>query len=385
MMIYVYWISLILIVYTFIGYPISLEMLYKLKKKKNILQDEKFEPNISLIIAAHNEEKSIETKLKNILELNYPKEKIQIIIASDNSNDNTEKIVKNFIKRNKLENFVLYCVKKRQGKTNAQNEAVKIATGNILFFSDANSIWDLNSLKKIIRNFKDEKVAYVCGKLIYVNSLENITSNAEDTYWNYDLKMREIESNFNSITAGNGAIYAIKKEDYIDINPIECHDGSYPTLMVLKDKRAIYEKEAIAYEKAGENSSDEYSRKVRMGRTILTLKYSNFSKYNPFKTGLYSYFYFCHRYLRYSLYNLHILLFVSNIYIYKLSLFYKLSFIGQVLFYSLAIIGIFIKTKFKIIYYPYYYVMTIFAQLVAVKRSLLGQNKPFWEKAQSTR
>lgn len=384
-MIYIYWISLILIIYTFIGYPISLEILYKLKKKKNILKDEKYEPNISLIIAAHNEEKSIEEKLKNILKLNYPKEKIQVIIASDNSNDNTEKIVENFIQKNKLVNFKLYCVKKRQGKTNAQNEAVKIATGNILFFSDANSIWDSNSLKKIVRNFKDKKVAYVCGKLSYVNSFENITSNTENTYWNYDLKMREIESNFSSITAGNGAIYAIKKEDYIDINPIECHDGSYPTLMVLKGKRAIYEKEAIAYEKAGENSTDEYSRKVRMGRTILTLKYSNLSKYNPFKTGLYSYFYFCHRYLRYSLYSLHILLFISNLFLINLSIFYKICFLTQVLFYSLAILGILVKTKNKLIYFPYYYVMTIFAQLVAVKRNVLNQNKPFWEKAESTR
>lgn len=384
-MIYIYWISLILIIYTFIGYPISLEILYKLKKKKNILKDEKYEPNISLIIAAHNEEKSIEEKLKNILKLNYPKEKIQVIIASDNSNDNTEKIVENFIQKNKLVNFKLYCVKKRQGKTNAQNEAVKIATGNILFFSDANSIWDSNSLKKIVRNFKDKKVAYVCGKLAYVNSFENITSNTENTYWNYDLKMREIESNFSSITAGNGAIYAIKKEDYIDINPIECHDGSYPTLIVLKGKRAIYEKEAIAYEKAGENTTDEYSRKVRMGRTILTLKYSNLSKYNPFKTGLYSYFYFCHRYLRYSLYSLHILLFISNLFLINLNIFYKICFLTQVLFYGIAILGRLVKTKNKMIYFPYYYGMTIFAQLIAVKRSFLKQNKPFWEKAESTR
>lgn len=384
-MIYIYWISLSLIFYTFVGYPISLEILNKLKTKKKIQKNQNYLPKISLVIAAHNEEKSIIKKLENILTLDYLNEKLEVIIASDNSDDKTEELVEKFIKDRKLLNFKLYKVKERKGKTNAQNEAVKISTGEILIFSDANSIWEKNSFKKIVRNFYDNSIGYVCGRLSYVNSFENITSNAENTYWNYDLKMRETESNLNSITAGNGAIYAIRKSDYIEIDPIECHDGSYPTLMVLKNKRAIYDKDAIAYEKAGENSSDEYSRKVRMGRIILKLKYSNLSKYNPFKTGLYSYFYFCHRYLRYSLYNFHILLLISNIFLFKLNLFYKLSLVGQILFYILVIIGLLTKTKQRIIYYPYYYIMTIFAQLVAVKRSLLGQNKPFWEKAESTR
>lgn len=382
---YIYWISLVLIFYTFLGYPISLEILDRLKKKIKIEKNKNYVPKISLIIAAHNEEKSIIEKLKNVLTLDYPSEKLQVIIASDNSTDKTNELVSKFINSRNLSNFILYIVRERKGKTNAQNEAVKVSSGEVLIFSDANSIWKEDSLKKIIRNFYNNSIGYVCGKLTYVNSLKNITSNTENTYWNYDLRMREIESNLSSITAGNGAIYGIRKSDYIEIDPIECHDGSYPTLMVLKNKRAVYEKAAIAYEKAGENSNDEYSRKVRMGRVILKLKYSNLLKYNPFKTGIYSYFYFCHRYLRYSLYNLHMLLFVSNIYIFKLNLFYKLSLLGQVLFYILVIIGLLTKTKQRIFYYPYYYMMTIFAQLVAVKRSLLGQNKPFWEKAESTR
>lgn len=382
---YLFFISGILIFYTFIGYPISLKILKSMKKKKNIEVNNDYYPNITIIISAHNEEKNIVKKLNNIMELDYFFDKIEVIIASDNSVDKTEMLVEKFIKNNNLKNFKLYSVKKRKGKTNAQNEATKVALGEILFFSDANSMWEKNALKKIIRNFYDNSISYVCGKLIYVNSLENITSYTENNYWNYDLNMREIESDYGSITAGNGAIYAIRKKDYVEIDPLECHDGTFPTIVALKQKRAIYEKEAIAYEKAGETSEDEYSRKVRMGRDILQAKYSNFSKYNPFKVGLYSYFYFCHRYLRYSLYMLHIILFVSNLFLIKENLFYLVIFVGQVIFYLLALLGFITKTRYKALYYCYYYTMTIFAQLVSIKRSLLGQNKPFWEKAESTR
>lgn len=382
---YLFWSSMVFIIYTFIGYPISLKILKNLKNKKEIKVNQNYKPKISIIVAAHNEEKSIIKKLKNIQKLNYDLNKVEVIVASDNSTDKTEELVKKFIDKNNLTNYRLFCVEKRKGKTNAQNEAVKISCGEILFFSDANSIWDKNALVEIVKNFSDDSISYVCGKLVYVNSLENITSSAENNYWSYDLNMREIESQYGSITAGNGAIYAIRKEDYIDIDSLECHDGTFPTLVVLNKKRAIYEKNAIAYEKAGETTEDEYSRKVRMGRDILRAKYNNFKKYNPFKVGIYSYFYFCHRYLRYSLYILHILFFVSNLFLIKKDLFYLVIFIGQIIFYLLALLGFVTKTKYKVIYYCYYYAMTIFAQLVAVKRSILGQNKPFWEKAESTR
>ncbi|MGX6591141.1 glycosyltransferase family 2 protein [Cetobacterium ceti] len=384
-MIYIFVGSLFLIFYTFVGYPLSLEILLKIKRKKLLNKDEKFNPKISFIIAAYNEEKSIIKKLENILNLDYEQEKLEVIIASDGSRDATNKLVKEFIKNNNLKNFKLYEVKKRQGKTNAQNEAVKIATGEILLFSDANSIWDKEGIKKLIQNFSEENISYVCGRLIYINSLESITSNTENKYWNYDLRMREIESSYSSITAGNGAIYGIRKKDYIEIDPIECHDGSYPTLMVLNKKRAIYEKEAIAYEKAGEVSQDEFSRKVRMGRGLLRFKYGNLSKYNFFKVGIYSYFYFCHRYLRYSLYLFHIGLFISNIYLYNAGMFYKTFLYGQILVYLLAISTHIFNLKNKFVYLLYYYILTVVAQLIAVKKTILGQNKPFWEKAESTR
>lgn len=385
-MIYLFWISIIGIIYTFIGYPLSLYIISKLFKIKKIEKWDNIEeyPEVTYIIAAYNEEKNIRKKLENTVLLDYPKKKLEIIIASDGSSDKTNNIIEEFIKENNELDIKLYEVKNRKGKTNAQNEAIQIAKGEILVFSDANSIWKENSLENLILNFKDKNIDYICGKLEYINSLENITSNAENTYWNFDLWMRKVESNISSITAGNGAIYAIRKDKIELIPAIQCHDGVYPTISVLKGRRAIYEEKAIAYEKAGENTRDEFKRKIRMGRGILFSKYSKLQKYNPFKTGIFSYFYFCHRYLRYSLYLFHIFIYISNMFLLE-NKFYLYIFILQNLFYLLAILGNFIKIKYKILYLPYYYMITVSAQFIAILKSILGLNKPFWEKAESTR
>lgn len=378
-----FWISAFLIFYCFIGYPFSLYIINKVMKKKNDVNIS-LRPTVSIIIPAHNEEKVIEQKLNNLINLNYPKELMEIIIASDNSTDKTDEIVKDFIQENKEYFISLYRVNKRQGKTNAQNEAVRVAKGEILVFSDANAMLDKDSIIHLVSSFTSEDIVYVTGKLKYVNSLEHVSSEAENRYWNYDLFMRKIESDIQTITAGNGAIYAIRKSEYVDFDPIRCHDSAMPKYAGLNNKRAIYNEKAIAYEKAGETSNDEFKRKVRMFRGILGI-FKNPEKYNFFKHGWFSYFYFCHRALRYSLFILHIICFVSNAFLIKLSNMYLLLFLLQCIFYLLALSKKIFGFKNKIFYYPYYYCMTLAAQLCGAINQLTGRSKPFWEKAESTR
>ncbi|MFW6016832.1 MAG: glycosyltransferase, partial [bacterium] len=193
-----FWLSLILILHSFIFYPASLAVFNKIFSKEKLNKELDEYPQISFIIAAHNEEKVITKKLENTISLNYDPDKMEIIVASDNSDDKTNEIVREFIKNNQDENIPeikLYIVKDRKGKTNAQNEAVKKSSGEIIAFSDANTIWKKDSLKKLIAGFKDKKIGYICGGLQYSNDLDNLTSESESTYWNYDLKMREWESN----------------------------------------------------------------------------------------------------------------------------------------------------------------------------------------------
>lgn len=381
----IFFISLFLIFYSFIGYPISLIILDKLGKGKRLNIAESYEPTVSIIIPAHNEESVIESKLKNLINLEYPKDKLEIIISSDNSSDSTNIKVKNFIIDNKEENIKLYKVKERKGKTNAQNEAVRICKGEIIVFSDANSMLKEDSLRELIKFMSDNTVAYVSGQLVYTNGDMSNASNAESTYWNYDLFMREVESKFGSITAGNGAIYAIRKSDYVEFDPIKCHDSAMPIESVLMGKRAVYNNKALAYEKAGETSEDEFKRKVRMARYILNVHFERLDKYNFIKYGWFSYFYFCHRHLRNSLFLLHIALFVSNLFIMNENIFFTIIGIGQILFYLSAISYKIFGLNNKLMYIPHYYSLTIYAQLVGAFRQITGKSRPFWERAESTR
>lgn len=381
----VFLISMFLIFYAFIGYPASLIILNKLGKGKQLTICDNYQPTVSIIIPAHNEESVIENKLKNLISLEYPNEKLEIIVASDNSGDRTNDIAKTFRESNKDKNIRLYEVNERKGKTNAQNEAVNICNGEIIIFSDANSILKTNSVKELVKFMSDKSVAYVSGKLVYTNEEASNTSNAESTYWNYDLFMREVESKFGSITAGNGAIYAIRKLDYVHFDPIKSHDSAMPIESVLMGKRAVYNKNAVAYEKAGETGEDEFKRKVRMARYILNVHYEKLEKYNFLEYGWFSYFYFCHRHLRNSLFLLHIILFISNLFIMKDNVVFISIAIGQIMFYSIAIGYKTLGLKNRLMYIPYYYSLTIYAQLIGAIRQITGRSKPFWEKAESTR
>lgn len=380
-----FWISAFLIFYSFIGYPVSLYILNKIVKTKKNDTNLSLRPTVSIIIPAHNEQDVIEQKLNNLINLNYPKELMEVIIASDNSTDRTNEIVEKFIQENTEYDILLYKVNKRQGKTNAQNEAVKVAKGEILVFSDANAMLDKDAVIHLVSSFTSEDIIYVTGRLKYVNSLEHISSETENKYWNYDLFMRKIESDIKTITAGNGAIYAIRKSEYIDFPPIRCHDSAMPQYAGLNNKRAVYNEKAVAYEKAGETSQDEFKRKVRMFRNILTSLFGNPQKYNVFRNGWFSYFYFGHRTLRYSLFVLHIICFISNIFLIHLDIIYFIMFLIQCLFYLLALLKRIFGFKSKIFYYPYYYCMTLLAQLFGAINQITGKSKPFWEKAESTR
>ncbi|MDB2087489.1 MAG: glycosyltransferase family 2 protein [Clostridium paraputrificum] len=379
----IFWLCVILIIHSFIGYPISLKIINKIAKKDKISIDSDYCPFVTIVIPAHNEELVIESKLENITHLNYPSDKLEIIIASDNSTDSTNEIIKKFCEKSQFDNLRLYEVKERKGKTNAQNEAVKIANGEIIVFSDANSILKNDSVYQLVKYFSDDDVAYVSGRLVYINNNISETSEAENSYWNYDLMMREYESNISSITAGNGAIYAIRKKDYINLDPMYCHDSMMPIKSVICNKKAKYNKDAIAYEKAGETAEDEFKRKIRMARKNIAISYSDIQKYNPFKCGWFSYFYFCHRYLRNSLFILHLLLYISSLVLFNEGIVYYVAFIGQTIFYILSILGI--KNKSKMFYLPYYYTLTIVAQLKGAINEVSGKSKPFWEKAESTR
>lgn len=380
-----FFISAFLIFWAMVGYPVSLKIIGKIYKSRKLQKDYNHQPTVTVMVVAHNEEKVILEKLHNIIELDYPKDKIEFLISSDNSTDRTNQIVKKFIADHSGSNIRLYEVKARMGKTNAQNEAQKTVETEYLVMTDANSMMDTNAVKELMAAFTSDDITYVSGRLSIVNQETSDVSNAEATYWDSDLAARQIEGRIQTITAGNGALYACRTRDYYDFNPIQGHDSAMPTFYALEGKRAIANHDAIAYEKAGEVIEDEFGRKVRMNRVLLEHILPDIRILNVFKYKWFSYFYFGHRTCRYLLWISHLVVFISSILLVGESWFYLLAFIGQILFYLLALVRMITKSQNKFLTLIYYYTVTIVAQWVGVYRILTGKAKPFWDKAESTR
>lgn len=377
-----FFISAFALFYAMIGYPITLIILDKILKKEN-KKDYTYKPKVSMIISAYNEEKVIEKKLENITKSDY--ENLEIIIANDCSDDRTVEISENFIKNHPDYDIKINTAKDHFGKTNAQNEAVAVANGEIIVFSDANSMFKEDAIKELVSYFTSDDIEYVCGSLIYKKDDDISSVVAENTYWDLELKMRDIESKIDSIAAGNGAIYACRKKDYRHYNLVSSHDYEMPLYAGLNKKRALYNKDAIAVEKAGATTKDEFKRKVRMQRRILTNIFTNLKRLNIFKYGWFSFFHFSHKTLRFLQSFFHIVLFITNIFLLNDGVFYKITFLGQVLFYLLALLGYLTKSKSKILYFPLYYSMMMLAQIKGAINEASGKSKPTWEKAESTR
>lgn len=370
------------IFYAMIGYPITLMILDKIMKREND-KDLSYKPFVSIIISAYNEEKVIERKLENITESTYPH--YEVIVANDASSDRTVEICQNFINNHPFYDIKVNTVKNHLGKTNAQDEAVDVAKGEIIVFSDANSMFKADAIDELVSYFTDDDIIYVCGSLIYAKDDDIASAVAENSYWDMELKMRKIESEISTIAAGNGAIYACRKSDYRRYNLVSSHDYEMPLYAGINHKRALYNPKAIALEKAGQTSKDEFKRKVRMQRRILTNIFTNLRRLNIFEYGWFSFFHFNHKTLRFLQAFNHIVLFIANLALLNEGDFYRVFFLIQVGFFTLATIGKLTESKSKVFYFPYYYTMMMAAQLKGGYNEATGKSKATWEKAETTR
>lgn len=368
-----------------IGYPVCIKLLSKVYKNRINEKNYDLVPEVTIMIVAHNEEKVIKDKLTNVCSVDYPKEKLKILISSDNSDDNTNEIVEEFIIKHPENDIRLYKAKERKGKTNAQNEAQKTVETEFLVMTDANALLEKSSIKELMACFVDENIAYVTGCLKYINGDISDTAGSESFYWDSDVFLRDVESRMQTITAGNGALYSCRNSEYVDFDPIECHDSSMPFYYALQGKKALNCMEAIAYEKAGESNQDEFKRKVRMNRIILATLRKSVKTLNPFKYKWFSFFYFGHRTCRYLLWINHLILLVTNMVIVRQSPFFSYTLLVQFIIYCIAVLQLILKSKNKLLKLINYYVMTICAQWIGVFNILTGKAKPTWEKVESTR
>ena len=251
----VFWASLAALAWTHLGYPLAVAALARLRprppRRAAIL------PAVTLVVPAHNEEDVIERKLENVLALDYPGDRLEIVVASDDSSDATHDIVARFEPRGVR---LIRC--ERGGKVAAQDRAVRETSGEIVAFGDANVEWDADALRELVAPFADPAVGMACGQVRLVNPVGG--TNQEGVYWRYEMWLRARESLVHSMTGSNGAIYAVRREAYREVDPRFGHDLSFPYLMVQNGYRAVYEPQARATENMTTDIEDEFRRKVRM-------------------------------------------------------------------------------------------------------------------------
>jgi cellulose synthase/poly-beta-1,6-N-acetylglucosamine synthase-like glycosyltransferase len=294
-----FWGSLGALAWTHALYPAAVALAGRVHRRR-IAHDDAYLPSVSVIITAYNEELAIERRLENLRALDYPPERLELVVTSDASTDSTEQLAEAAGAR--------VIRNPRGGKVAAQDAAVRATEADVVAFTDANATWAPDALRKLVRNLADPRVAYVCGRL----RLEAPDgSNKEGVYWRYELVTREGESRLGSVTAGNGAIYALRRSDYVEVDPRFGHDLALPYLMVQRGSRAVYEPEALALEQPTPTNETEYRRKVRMFEHawLIVLRGRMLRGQPPgYLVALLS-----HRHLRYASGVLHLILLGSSI------------------------------------------------------------------------
>src|SRR3990172_6946905 len=374
-----FWVAVFLIVYTYIGFPLGVVLRgllwgrpYKHEKLTNL-------PSVSIVISAYNEAKSIAAKLDNILSMDYPRDCLEVVIASDGSTDGTDAIVERY----KGHGVKLLSLP-RVGKAAALNAAVNASGGEILVFSDANSMYKADAIQELVRPFADPKVGGVAGNQIYKTEVSGGSSgDGERAYWKFDRTLKQFQGKSGNTLAATGAIYAIRRPLFRPIPDGVSDDFVTSTGVIAQGYRLVFAPDALAYEPVAATNRVEFGRKVRViirsWRAFIFMR----ELLNPFRYRFYAIQLFSHKILRYLVVFPLLILFLVSPFLWKASPFYQLATTVQVVFYSCAILGLLLdKTRFghmKMLTIPFYFCMVNAASLVAIINVLRGHQIKHWE------
>jgi cellulose synthase/poly-beta-1,6-N-acetylglucosamine synthase-like glycosyltransferase len=384
-----FWLCAGLIVYTHAGYPLVLWVLTRHPRTREQGREHSGDgeralagaeemavddmPVVSLVVAAYDEQEVIEAKVANALALDYPREKLELIVASDGSADDT-------VERARAAGADLVLDLPRGGKVVAQNAGAERASGEIVAFSDANCLWAPDALRHLVEAFADPEVGYVCGQVRFT---DQGGGNLEGAYWRYEMAVREMESALAGVTAGNGGIYAVRRDSYVALPPSGSHDLSFPFALAKRGRRSLYAPRARAEERMVPTLEGEFARKRRMmvGLWDIVVGEGMLSPrgYPP----LYAFELASHRLLRYLTPFLHLVAFAANIALLGQGWVYAATFAAQVALLAAALLGR--ALPLAPLRFARYYAMTT-ASIAAGLWDRARRGAPgTWEKAEGTR
>lgn len=374
-------VALLMILYIYIGYPLLILLLSRLFPRP--VRQADITPMVSIIIAAHNEERDIEDKILNTLSLEYPVSKLEIIVASDCSMDRTDEIVRSFADRG----VILHRCETRFGKNMAQFTAATGARGDILLFSDATTMYEPDVIEKIVRNFADPEVGCVSGQLIYVDKSSSAVGTGCRSYWGYEKFIKDSESRLGSLIGVSGCLYAVRRSSQMRLAPDMIDDFVIATEIHLQGLRTIYEPEAVSVEDTNHKSKNEWAMRVRViEQTINAL-----SRYsivlNPFTHGFFALQMFCHKLLRYTVPLWLAIIFIASAVSFSWSPLFMYLFLAQTAFYLVSALGYFLDKANMgggVITIPYYFCLLNAAVCAAFIKFFNGDNHVLWDPVRDT-
>lgn len=385
-MIIIFWISIFLVIYTFVGYGFFLYILVRIKrlfKKPFVFKTESVLPTVTILIAAYNEEDIIEDKIENTLLLNYPKDKIQAIFITDGSSDSTAAKVAGF------NEVMLLHEDNRAGKMTAIKRAIPFIEGEITVFTDANTFLNKDAILELVKHYQNPKVGAVAGeKRILVEETADASSAGEGFYWKYESKLKKWDYELYSNVGAAGELFSIRTALYQPVESDTIIDDHMIAMRIAEKGYIIaYEPEAYAMETASADVKEELKRKIRIAaggiQSIMRLKKAA----NPFHNPIFTFQYISHRVLRWTITPfLLFLVFILNalIAIDTPILFYKVLFVLQVFFYGLSLTGLYFERRnirVKALFIPYYFCVMNYAVLAGIVRYYKKNQSAAWEKS----
>ena len=361
--------------YIYFGYPLLVFILARLINRK--VKKGCYSPSITIIIAAYNEERYIEETIRNKLALDYPGDKCEIIVVSDASDDRTDDLVR------KYEHLGVRLIRQepRSGKTSALNRAVLEAKGEIIVFSDANSIYESDALKKLIQNFNDPEVGYVTGKMVYANPDGSLVGDGCSTYMNYENLLRRQETKIGSIVGVDGGIDAVRKGLYRAMNPDQLPDFILPLGVVEQGYRVVYEPQAVLQESTLNASGDEYRMRVRVSLRCLWALWDIRQLLNVMRFGVFAWQLWSHKVLRYLCFLFLIAAYGCNLMLWKEGGPYPVLFTLQNAVYLGAVVSHVLERRalhLRFFYLAHYFVLLNLASAHAFVKFVLGQKQVMW-------
>ena len=330
-------------------------------------------PTVSFIITAYNEEELIREKIENILNLDYDSEKLEIIVASDCSTDRTDDIVKSY----EPSGVQLIRAPKRLGKEGAQKLAVVAASGEILVFSDVSTILTSDGITNIVKNFYDSTVGCVSSVDRFVNSGNKISG--EGAYVRYEMFLRNLEMNVNTIVGLSGSFFAARKK--VCQNWVSDLQSDFSTLLnsVKIGLRGVSDPQSIGYYRNIASGKKEFDRKVRTVLRGITVFMKNWQLLDPFRYRFFSWQFFSHKLCRWLVpFAMIFAFFISGLLISN-SVFYHIIFVLQIIFYAIAVVGISTAfSRYPLFKIPAFFVMVNLSILNAWYRYLRGERVISW-------